>query len=249
MRYVPEDCPDRIRGLDAEAFRSVLRSFVVARWDVTDAEIDVSPPSPGHGTDVVIAGDTTLVHARRYVRGAISANQLRDLSLLRDGRTLDTVVVVTTTGFTEDALGLAAEADIECIDGDRLCRLLERYGVTVPESRERTDLSATVAELAVYWPEALQETAQEVVVCIDGLGEFEYGLDRADYSTDLDVIPAGADRPTIKLRFSTAGLLLYVRRPTDWQRVVGVSAHGGHRPLDLLDRVRGAVRESLDSSA
>lgn len=249
MGYVPEDCPDRIRGLDSEAFQSVLRSFVAARWDVDDDEIDVSPPSPAHGTDVVLARHATLVHARRYARGAISANQLRELALLRDRRTLDTLVVVTTTGFTEDALDLAAEADIECIDGNRLCRLLERYGVAVPESRERTDLSATVAELSVYWPESLQEIAQEVVACIDGLCEFEYGLDRADYSTDLDVIPVGADRPTVKLRFSTAGLLLYVRRPTGWRRVVAVSPHGGHRPSDLLDRVRGAVRESLDSSA
>ncbi len=249
MGYVPEDCPERLRTLDAETFQSILRSFVKAHWGVDDAEIDVSPPSPDHGTDVVVSRDATIVHARRYAQGAISANQLRDLALLRDRRTIDTVVVVTTTGFTEDALDLAAEADIECIDGYRLCRLLESYDVAVPEGRDRTDLSATVAELSVYWPESLRETAQEVAACIDDLGELEYGLDRGDYSTDLDVTPVGADRPTLKLRFSTAGLLLYVRRPTGWQRVVAVSAHGGHRPSGLLDRVRGAVRESLDSSA
>lgn len=249
MGYVPSDCPERVRNLDSEAFQSVLRSLVAARWDVDDAEIDVSPPSPDHGTDVVIADHATLVHGRRYARGAISANQLRELALLRDRRTLNALVVVTTTGFTEDALDLAAEANIECIDGHRLCRLLESYDVAVPEGRDRTDLSSTVAELAVYWPESLQETAQEVAACIDDLGQFEYGLDRGDYSTDLDVIPVDADRPTLKLRFSTAGLLLYVRRSTGWQRVVAVSAHGGHRPSGLIDRVRGAFRESFDSSA
>lgn len=249
MEYVPEDPPDRLRRLDSEAFQSILRSFVEARWGVDDAEIDVSPPSPDHGTDVVIRGHATIVHARRYAQGAISANQLRDLALLRDRRTLDTVVVVTTTGFTEDALDLADEADIECIDGRRFCRLLAAADVAIPERSERTDLPATVAELAVYWPDPLQETAQEVVACIDRLGELEYGLDRGDYSTDLDVIPVGADRPTLKLRFSTAGLLLYARRPTGWQRVVAVSAHGGHRPSNLLDLVRAAVEESLDSSA
>jgi hypothetical protein len=249
VEYAPEDDPDRLRGLDAEAFQSILRSFVKTRWGVDDADIDVSPPSPGRGTDVVVPGHATIVHARRYAQGAISANELRDLALLRDRRTLDTLVVVTTTGFTDDALDLASEADIECIDGRRLSRLLARYGVAIPEASEPAGLSATVAELAVYWPDPLQETAQEVVACIDRSGELEYGLDRADYSTDLDVIPAGADRPTLKLRFSTAGLLLYARRPTGWQRVVAVSAHGGHRPSDLLDRVRAAVEESLDSSA
>lgn len=249
MRYAPEDGPDRLRGLDVEAFQSLLRSFVTVRWGVDDAEIDVSPPSPGHGTDVVVPGHATLVHARRYAQGTINANELRDLSLLRDRRTLDTLVVVTTTEFTEDALDLACEADIECIDGRRLCRLLERYGVEIPEAGEPTDLPTTVAELAAYWPESLQRTAQEVVACIDRSGELEYGVDRSDSSTDLDVTSAGAVRPTLKLRFSTAGLLLYARRPTGWQRVVAVSAHGGHRPSDLLDRVRAAAEESLDSSA
>lgn len=249
MGHACDDGPDRLRGLDAEAFQSLLRSFVTARWGVNESEIDVSPPSPSHGTDVVVPGRATIVHARRYAQGSISANQLRDLALLRDRRTLDTLVVVTTTGFTEDALDLAAEADIECIDGRRLHRLLERHGVAIPERSEPADLSTTVAELAVYWPEQLQETVQEVVACIDHAGELEYGLDRADHSTDLDVVPLGADRPTLKLRFSTAGLLLYVRQPTGWQRVVAVSAHGGHRPADLLDRVRTAAEESLDSSA
>lgn len=249
MGHALENGPDRLRGLDAEAFQSLLRSFVTARWGVDESEIDVSPPSPARGTDVVVRGRATIVHARRYAQGSISANQLRDLALLRDRRTLDTLVVVTTTGFTEDALELADEADIECIDGRRLHRLLRRHDVTIPERSEPPDLSTTVAELAVYWPEQLQETAQEVVACIDRSGELEYGLDRADHSTDLDLLPLGADRPTLKLRFSTAGLLLYARRPAGWQRVVAVSAHGGHRPSDLLDRVRAAVDDSLDSSA
>jgi hypothetical protein len=249
VRYAHEDGPDRLRGLDAEAFQSVLRSFVKARWGVDDAEIDVSPPSPGRGTDVVVPGYATLVHARRYAQGTTDANELRDLSLLRDRRTLDTLVVVTTTEFTEDALDLAREADIECIDGRRLYRLLDRYGVEIPEAGEPTDLPTTVAELAAYWPESLRRTAQEVVACIDRSGDLEYGIDRADSSTDLDVIPAGAVRPTLKLRFSTAGLLLYARRPTGWERVVAVSPHGDRRPSDLLDRVRTAAEESLDSSA
>ncbi len=236
-----------MRTLDPGAFRTLLRSFVTARWEVPERAIDVSPPSPDHGTDVVIEGWATLVHARRYAGGSISANQLRELATLRDSR-IETVVVLTTTEFTDDALELAEEADIECIDGGRFCRLLDKYGIEVPRSHARPALPETVAELSVYWPDDLQETAQEVAACVDGLGEFEYDLDRADYSTDLDAVPEGASRPAIKLRFSTAGLFVYVRGTSGWQRVVAVSARAYHRPPDLLERVRAAVEESLDSS-
>jgi hypothetical protein len=249
VRDVHEDCQDRLRTLDPEAFRTLLRSFVTARWEVPERAIDVSPPSPDHGTDVVVEGRATLVHARRYDRGSISANQLRELATLRDRRTIDTIVVVTTTEFTDDALELAEEADIECIDDDRFCRLLADHGIEVPWSRDRPDLPETVAELSAYWPDELQETAQEVAACVDDLGEFEYDLDRADYSTDLDAVPEGATRPAIKLRFSTAGLFVYVRGNSGWQRVVAVSERAYHRPPDLLERVRTAVEESLDSSA
>lgn len=249
MPEVAANCQDRLRTLDRAAFRSLLCSFVTAHWEVPERAIDVSPPSPDHGTDVVVEGRATLVHARRYARGAISANRLRELATLRDGRSLGTIVVLTTTGFSDDALELAEEADIECIDGERLCRLLAEYDIEVPRSRDRPGLPETVAELSVYWPDELQETAQEVAGCVDELGSFEYDVDRADYSTDLDAVPEGASRPAIKLRFSTVGLFVYVRGPSGWQRVVAISAHAPRRPPDLLERIRAAVREGLDPSA
>lgn len=233
--------------LDPAAFRSVLRSFVAAHWSVDPSALEVSPPSPDRGIDVVAPGDL-LVHARQHSGGRVGATAIRDLAALGDRRSVDALAVVTTTGFTDGAVDCAADADIERFDGDRFRTLLAEYGIEIPASDDRTDLRATVAELSAYWPESLRGIARDVAARIDALGAFEYAIERADYSTDLNVVPADADRSIAKLRFSTAGLLVYVRRGDDWQRAVAVSAHGDHRPPDLLDRVQRAIEESFEAS-
>lgn len=239
MAPIPEDCPARLQALDHEDFHPLFRRFVAARWGVEESALDAAPPSPDRGTDVRLP-DGRLIHARQYAEGTISANELEELTAVGTRS-----AVVTTTEFAADARVLAAENGTDLIDGEELCRLLADYGIPIPDADGTTDPRQLAAELAGYWPGEFETTAREIAATIDRVGEFEYDRSRGDYSTELDVVPAGRMEPACKLKFSRSGLLLYVRRPEGWERVVAVSAHTDGRPPGLFDRVQAAV-ESLD---
>lgn len=227
----------RLQELDHGIFFEIVTAFVAAHWDAPEKRLEVAPPSPDRGIEVRLPDDG-LVRVFQYAPPAVvSENAIRELAVF------DESAVVTTTGFTEGARALARSEDLTLIDGEQFCRLLADYGIAIPEP-EGFDLDAQITELAGHWSDSLADIARETAATIDTVGEFEYDLSRADYSTDLDAIPVDGTEPVAKLRFSPAGLRLYVRRQ-DWERVVGVSTHGEHVPPDLQQQVSRAI-ESLD---
>lgn len=237
MGPTPND-PSRPADLDPGAFYALLAAFAAAHWGVPEEHLEVAPPSPERETELRLP-DGTLVHVWQHAPSAVvSENAIRELAAFEERGP----VALTTGRFSAGARALAAEEGIETIDGERFRGLLEEYGIEVPEP-DATTLEDRVEELSSHFSESLSETAREVARTIDAAGEFEYDLSRADYSTDLEAIPVDGGEPVAKLRFSPAGLRLYVRSD-GWQRVVGVSAHGEHVPPRLHERVREAI-ESL----
>lgn len=224
---------ERLQELDPEAFYELTAAFVAAHWDRPEATLAVAPPSPDRRVEIRLP-DGSLVVAFQYAASAVVSE-----GALREIDSMGADAAITTAEFAPGAETLAEDESVELIDGERFARLLADYEIPIPESEGR-DLEALVEELSGHWSGTLAETAREVVGTIDSAGNFEYGLSRADYSTDLDVIPAGGAQPIAKLRFSPAGLGLYVRRER-WERVIGVSAHGDHVPPDLHERVRTAI--------
>lgn len=231
MEPTPETT--RLSALRSAAFYELLTAFVAAHWGVPETALDAASPSPDRSVEIRLP-DGTFAAAFQYAPTAVvSERAIRDLVSVGAG------VAITTAGFAPGAKTLAERGGIGLIDGGRFVDLLAEYEITIPESEDR-DLESIVEGLSSYWSADLAATAREVAETIDAAGSFEYGLSRADYSTDLDVVPAGETEPAAKLRFSSAGLRLYVRRD-GWERVVGVSAHGEHVPSDLREQIRRAV--------
>lgn len=236
MTPLPKDCPARLRALDHEAFYPLFQRFVAAHWGIEESTLEAAPPSPDRGIDVRLP-DGRLVHARQYAEGTISANALEEFTTVGNRG-----VVVTTTEFTDDARAVATDTGVDLIDGEEFCRLLADHGIPIPEANETTDLRELVSEQAGYWPEGFETTAREIAATIDRAGEFEYDRSRADYSTELDAVPAGRTEPVCKLKFSRSGLLVYVHGSEGWERVIAISAHTEGRPPELLDQVRTAIK-------
>lgn len=237
----PRDPLDRLRRLDLEAFANVVAALARAEWREATG-VQVSPPSPERGVDVRVRRaerDPVLLHARQYeAHNDLGAGTAGDLTAFPG-----TALIATTGGVTAAARDAAVEANVELLDGrEFLVRLRER-GIDIPDDPAERGVEETVDELAARWPSSLRETARDLAAAVDDVAAFERTVDRADRSTDLVFVQ---DEPLVRLRFSEAGLLVYVRED-GWERVVAYPATGaGGPPLsEARDRIVGAVRTLL----
>lgn len=232
---------DRLCRLDPEAFAHVVAALARAEWpDAT--RVQASPPSPERGVDVRVGREDrepVLLHARQYERhNDLGAEPVRDLSAFPG-----TTLVATTGGVTSAARETAAEAGVDLLAGRELLVRLRERGVELPDDTAERGVEETVDELAARWPSSLRETAREVAGAVDDVAAFDRVVERADRSTDLVFVRGD---PLVRLRFSEAGLLVYVRAD-DWERVVAYPASGsGGPPLsEARERVVDAIRARL----
>lgn len=112
-----------------------------------------------------------------------------------------------------------------------------------PTTRSSGGTEDTVGELAARWPSPLRETARDLAGAVDDGAAFDRVVERADRSTDLVFVRGD---PLVRLRFSEAGLLVYVCAD-DWERVVAYPASGsGGPPLaEARERVIDAIQAHL----
>lgn len=237
---------DRLRALDGEAFAAVVEDLARSAWGGEEWEVETSPLSPDRGVDVRLtrSGGTRLVHARQYEpSNALSVREVREFaSLADDGR--ERVALATTGPVDEDARTVAADRGVELLAGDELAEAIDDHGVSVPSPAGERDLRAVVADLSAYLPEELADAAADAAVLVDRLGSFDRRIDRADRSADLVFV---ADGDVARIRFSEAGLLVYVRADDGWERALARSARAPeHAPRDAEERLRAAVEEALD---
>lgn len=235
------DSLDRLRGLDPEAFARVVAALARAEWPGA-VRVEVSPPSPERGVDAHVGraeSDPVLLHARQYeAHDDLGAEAVRDLTAFPG-----TALVATTGGITATALEAATAAGVELLDGREFLVQFRERGITLRDDPAEHAVEDTVDELAARWPSSLRETARDLAVAVDDVAAFERTVERADRSTDLVFV---RDEPVTRLRFSEAGLLVYVR-DDGWERVVAYPASGaGGPPVPAArERVVDAVRERL----
>lgn len=236
---------DRLRALDGEAFAAVVEHLARSAWGGERWDVETSPFSPDRGVDVRLErGERTrLVHARQYEpSNVLSVREVREFASLAGGG-LERVVLATTGPVAEGARSVAADRGVELLAADELARSLDDHGVSVPTTDRERDLRAVVADLGAYLPGELADAAEDVATLVDRVGAFEHRVDRADRSADLVFV---ADGEVARIRFSEAGLLVYVRAADGWERVLARSARAPDHAPDAEERLRAAIEDALD---
>jgi hypothetical protein len=120
----PEDLINKMRKIKPEEFEELVASL----WDYLGYETKVTQSSGDRGIDVTATREfpfeeKIIIQAKRY-SSTLSGPELREYGVLskRDG--VDTVIVISTSGFTSQAKQEADEYNIKLIDGRSLAKLL-----------------------------------------------------------------------------------------------------------------------------
>ena len=149
-----DEALDRLQRMDNYGFEH----FVADLWARQGWNTEVSQASIDAGVDVVATKETPypqkmLIQAKRYgpntTVGGPDIQQYASLKHQEQG--VDSVVVVTSNGFSSHALDRAEELNVKTVDGNGLVNmlgqlnshdLLEKYGTAAPSSgRTRSDSS------------------------------------------------------------------------------------------------------------
>ncbi|AZH26176.1 restriction endonuclease [Haloplanus aerogenes] len=127
MGPTPDDVLDDLHDIDAYDFERVVADL----WRLRGWETTITTGSNDGGVDVVAEKDDPfprkqLIQAKRYARGNnVGSPDIQQYSSLKQQfGNVDTVVVVTTSDFTERAREVAASLNVKLIAGDQLASLL-----------------------------------------------------------------------------------------------------------------------------
>ncbi|WP_129115102.1 restriction endonuclease [Halegenticoccus tardaugens] len=124
---------ERLRTLDPYEFEL----FIAELWSRRGWETEVSQRSVDRGIDVIATRsnpfrEKQVIQAKRYGEGNnVGSSEIQQYSSLRHQENgVDTVVVVTTSGFTTQAEELAGDLNVKLLDGESLSAVVERTKAT-----------------------------------------------------------------------------------------------------------------------
>lgn len=123
----PNALDNAFRRIDPYTFERVVARI----WELQGYETTVSSGSYDRGIDIVAQTDSpveqkVLIQAKRYADGnKIGSQTVRNYATLhRQEPDADTVIIVTTSSFTEEAESLASDLQVKTVDGDGLSELV-----------------------------------------------------------------------------------------------------------------------------
>lgn len=120
----------RLRSLSPRDFELLVADIWQERqgWDT-----EVTGPGADGGVDVLgyppEGGAPTAVQVKRYAASKnVGRPQVQQYAALRQQYSdIEGVTIVTTSGFTTGAKQAAERLDVKLIDGETLCRIIDRY--------------------------------------------------------------------------------------------------------------------------
>lgn len=120
----PEEIINQMRSIDALEFEELIADL----WEVLGYNTEVTQSSSDRGVDVIATREfpyeeKNLIQAKRY-SSTISGPELREYIALARRDAVDSVIVVSTSGFTSQAKQEADEYNIKLINGHTLANLL-----------------------------------------------------------------------------------------------------------------------------
>lgn len=146
--FAPEEIKRALRSIDEFEFER----FVADLWRAMGWAAAATQGSTDRGVDVVATRDEPfprkhVIQAKRYAGdnlvGSPAIQQYASLGRQEDG--VDAVVVVTTSGYTQQARQVAADLNVKLVDGDDLVGILRNggyhgllaaHGASLPDSPE-----------------------------------------------------------------------------------------------------------------
>jgi hypothetical protein len=161
---------DESNGGLREALQSIdpyeLEEVIGRLWEEQDYEVTVEPGSQDRGIDIVAERSDPfyrkqVLQVKRYKdSNRIGSRDIRRYRTLYDQESsVDTVAIITTSGFSEQARDLADDLRVELVDGEQLVELLnqnvpELVEEVIHEWRVESDLQKQTGEQPPQQPES-----------------------------------------------------------------------------------------------
>ncbi|ELZ81787.1 restriction endonuclease [Haloferax elongans ATCC BAA-1513] len=127
----PESVLSTVRLIDPDSFEQLISDI----WEYIGYNTEVTASVGDKGIDIVATRDfpyeeTILIQAKRYGAGStLSGPEMQKYGRLSGKDGVDTVLVISTGGFTKQAREIAEEEEIKCIGGNTLANLVLREGL------------------------------------------------------------------------------------------------------------------------
>lgn len=140
---------DELRSLDPFEFEH----FIANLWSDQGWQTQVLQASNDYGIDIVAtksdpAPQKVLIQAKRYAEGnrvgAPDVQQYR--SLLEQEPDADSVIIVTTSGFTSQAQEIAERVNVKLVDGQALLDIIDGQGIAVSAPTTHETTAAAVSD-------------------------------------------------------------------------------------------------------
>jgi restriction endonuclease Mrr len=115
----PQDVLSEIRSIKPESFEY----FISDLWEYIGYNTNVTKHSSDKGIDIVASrefpyNERILIQAKRYgSESTISGPEMQKYGRLSGKEDIDTVLIISTGGFTKQAEEIADEDNLKCIGG------------------------------------------------------------------------------------------------------------------------------------
>ena len=126
-----ENALSKMRSIEPEAFEN----FISDVWEFLGYNTKTTSPTGDKGIDIVASrqypyDEKLLIQAKRYgSNSSVSGPEMQKYGRLTGKKGVDSVLVISTGGFTSQAREIADEENIKCIDGYDLAELVIREDI------------------------------------------------------------------------------------------------------------------------
>jgi restriction endonuclease Mrr len=135
-----------------------FENLVATIWESHGWDTAVTSGSGDRGIDVVatkkgITNEKQVLQVKRYAKGnKVGSQDIRNYATLyQQEPDIDSVVMVTSSDFTDSAKTLAADLSIKLVNGDRLCEVLKNSDIK--QLNHKNNLNSTQEKQKIQDPQ------------------------------------------------------------------------------------------------
>lgn len=227
-----------LQQLNSDEFEAlVARLWRRMGWDTT-----LSSPGSDRGIDVIATKtdpypQKLLIQAKRYQTGnKITSPDIREYNSLKQQESaVDQVIIVTTSQFTSEALSIAKELNVKCVDGTAVAEMVQSHGgdellPKSPAGRRDPDSVSCDNKRAETGTDLLRSTGRNLTMTLRGIAPADF-----DTSSPISIDSQNFQGLFICAQFETKNLDSHTWLPLDKREEVVFTDSTGtnHHPIGL----------------